>query len=92
MKLVIINRPNGRYSVLDNGKLILEDCDSKAVEDFFVDKLRLGLWDHLKTVHVTDIEYAVLSGKVKCCDCGEPVTKYNTAWKDTNQRCERCKK
>lgn len=92
MRPVIISRPNGRYSVLDNGKLVLEDCDSKAVEEFFVAELRRKLWDYLVITQATDLEYSILSGKVKCCDCGEPVTKYNPAWKDTNQRCEGCKK
>lgn len=87
----IILGPNNKYTVLDNYELVLEDVTQIEVENYYVEEFRRRFWQMAPVSKVSELEYLVLSGKVKCCDCGEPVQIYNPNWKQENQRCEKCK-
>lgn len=87
----VINRFNNKFSVLDKNGIILEDVSKEEVEDWFVSEFRKRFWTLCKPVDLLPEDYATAAGKVTCRDCGNKVTKYNPAWKESNQRCEACK-
>lgn len=88
---IVIHRAKKLFTVLDDSGLVLEDITKEAVEDYFCAEFKKRFWSMCKPEIVSDEEYKVLTGKILCCDCGAVVTKYNPSWKESNQRCERCK-
>lgn len=88
---IVINRANSKFSVLDEVGLVLEDVSKEEVEAWFVTEFKKRFWQMCKPISITDEEYRTVAGKIVCCDCGQKVTKYNPSWKESNQRCEKCK-
>jgi hypothetical protein len=91
MATVVIKRAKNKFSILCEDKgLIFEDVSAEEVEEYFTSEFRKRFWNLCQPISCTDLQYAVFTGKIACCDCGEKVTTYNEFWKESNQRCSKC--
>jgi hypothetical protein len=91
MAPTLIKRPDAKFTLLGDG-VLLEDISKEEVEEFFFKEFKRRFWDVANPYTVTDLEYDILTSKIRCCDCGSAVTSYNYDWKPENQRCQQCKR